>query len=566
MNKYIVLTIVGSTLYYDFKEINNEEKKYVNKNVINDNTLFYTLKYLKKNLNNIILVLKSNNNYYDTIIVKKLVTFKYVVDLILHLNIVYLKLDFASTLSLEDYEMILSLNILKQIDCYYMPLFIKEKYINKNILVNLYNYNKVSDRFLLQQDSFDYETLYYRKTLDIKEEYPGLLDDIKEFLRINYNLKSINIYIFSKELISSIIDLVKNDESRNVIVFLHQKNDKGSFIVNNFEWLKELNKKCRKDYTCEFRIVYSKSFLKNNLFKQLTFNNLKLITSLCIYISVVSLIIVKTYEYIDKVNVDKINMDIINSSYAHSNNEDKELEQLEETEIDIDEELIEELEREESEKSTSKTQEPAKPKKTRAQIIADMKKKYSFENMFDNLKKINNETVGYLVINNTEVSYPVVQHSDNNYYLKHDFYKKQKVVGWIFMDYRNNPNDFDDNTIIYGHYSSGYGIMFGTLKNILTSKWRSNKDNMIFTFDTKEGRHRYKIFAGYKVDYTTDYLVTNFGDEAYFNEFVTMIRGRSVFQTDDEIKYGDKILTLSTCAGGGNRRLVIHAVLLKEEE
>lgn len=562
MEKYIVLTINGSILYYDFKELDKEEKKNVNKNVIVNNTLFYTLNYLKKNLVSIISLLKSNNNYYDTIIVQKLVTFKYVTEIMVNLNIQYLKLDFASTLSLEDYELILSKTNIKQIDCYYMPIFIKEKFENKNVLVNLYNFNKVSDRFILQQDSFDYETLYYRKTLDIKEEYPGLLDDIKEFLRINYNLKSINIYVFSKELISSIIELVKNDESKNVIVFLHQKDDKGSFITKNFEWLKELNKKCRKEYTCEFRIVYSNSFLKNNLFKQLTFNNLKLITSLCIYISIVSIIIVKTYEYIDKVNVDLINMDLINSSYAHLNNQNKELEELEENQFDIDEELLNELVEESNKKSTKES----KPKKTREEIIAEMKKKYTFDNMFDKLKKTNNETVGYLVINNTEVSYPVVQHSDNNYYLKHDFYKKKKVVGWIFMDYRNNPKDFDDNTIIYGHYSSGYGIMFGTLKNILTSKWRSNKDNMIFTYDTKEGRHRYKIFAGYKVDYTTDYLVTNFYDENAYDDFVKMIRGRSVFQTDDVIKYGDKILTLSTCAGGGNRRLVIHAVLLKEDE
>lgn len=557
MGKYIVLTIEGSTLYYDYKEIDSDEKKVVNKNVIHNNSFFYTLKYLKKHLNSVIVLLKRNNNYYDTVIVKKLVTFKYVTDIMFYLSIQYLKLDFASTLSLEDYEIINNISTLKQIDCYYMPIFIKEKFERKNVLVNLYNYNKVSDRFILQQDSFDYETLYYRKTLDIKEEYPGLIDDIQEFLRINYNLKSINIYVFSKELISQIIDLVKNDESRNIIVFLHQKNDKGNFITQNFLWLKELNKKCREEYTCEFRIIYSNSFLKNNLFKQLTFNNLKLITSLCVYISVVSLIIVKTYEYIDKINVDKLNIDIINGSYAHVDN--LELEQLEQNNEDIDNQIFEELE------ENNKKENTTTPKKTKEEIIEEMKRNYKFENMFSNLIKINKETVGYLVVNNTEISYPVVQHSDNSYYLKHDFYKKKKAVGWIFMDYRNNSKNFDDNTIIYGHNSSKYGIMFGTLKNVLNSKWRNNKSNMIITYDTKEKTYKYKIFSAYKIDYTTDYLVTNFDNEQEFNDFVSMIKNRSVFSTNDEIKYGDKILTLSTCAGSGNRRLAVHAVLLKED-
>lgn len=557
MKKNIVLTINGSTLIYDFKELNGDEKKYVNKNVISNNTLFYTINYFKKNLDNIIPILISNNNYYDSLTVKNLVTFSYVAYIMQRLRIQYLKLDFPSTLALDDYELFRGVESLKQIDCYYMPSFIEKKFEDKNVIVNLYNYNKVSDRFMLQQDSLDYETLYYRKVLDIKEEYPGLLEDIKEFLRINYNLKTINIYVFSKELIASIIDLVKNDEARDVIVFLHQKNDRGSFITSNFDWLKSLNKTCRNEYKCEFRIVYSNSFIKNNLFKQLTFNNLKLITSLCIYISVVSLIIIKSYEYIDKINIDKLNVDIVNSTYAANN---KELEQLEENNADIENDILADIEEE------IVANKEKKVTKTREEIIEDMKKKYKFEKVFENLKKINNETIGYLVINNTEISYPVVQHTDNNYYLKHDFYKKSKNVGWIFMDYRNNPKNFDDNTIIYGHYSSGYGIMFGSLKNILTTGWRSNKNNMVFTLDTPDGTKRFKIFAGYKVDYTTDYLVTNFGNEKDFNKFVDLIRGRSNFTTDDEIKYGDKILTLSTCAGGGNRRLVIHAVLLKEEE
>ena len=190
--------------------------------------------------------------------------------------------------------------------------------------------------------------------------------------------------------------------------------------------------------------------------------------------------------------------------------------------------------------------------------------KYSFEKAIANLKKTNNETVGYLTVKNTDIAYPVVQHSDNSYYLQHDFFKKKKTVGWIFMDYRNNASDFDDNTIIYGHYSSGSGIMFGSLKNVLSSNWRKNKDNMIISYDTEEKSYKFKIFSAYKVDYTTDYLVTNFEDKDSYDAFVNMIKGRSSFKSDVEVEFGNKILTLSTCAGGGNRRLVVHAVLVEK--
>jgi sortase B len=339
---------------------------------------------------------------------------------------------------------------------------------------------------------------------------------------------------------------------------LHQSYDKGNFITTNFAWLKELNKRCKEEYTCEFRILYSNSFLKNNLFKQLTFNNLRLITTMCIYISVISLIIIKSYDYVENISVAMLNSELNNSSYAADDSVNKELEELEKKNIEI---------QEENKKIDDEVNETIK--NTKEDTISEREKllqKYSFEKIFDNLIKINNETVGYINIKNTDISYPVVQHKDNIFYLKHDFYKQKKTVGWIFMDYRNNAKEFDDNTIIYGHYSSGSGIMFGSLKNVLNSKWRKNKDNMIINYDTEEKSYKFKIFAAYKVDYTTDYLVINFENKDYFDVFINMIKGRSIFNTDDTLEYGDKILTLSTCAGGGNRRLVVHAVLLKEND
>ena len=56
---------------------------------------------------------------------------------------------------------------------------------------------------------------------------------------------------------------------------------------------------------------------------------------------------------------------------------------------------------------------------------------------------------------------------------------------------------------------------------------------------------------------------TDFENKKEFDAFVKLIKGRSTFKTRDKIEYGDKILTLSTCANNG-KRLVVHAVLIKE--
>ena len=530
MKEYITLKLDNDMIVFNYETISNESTKYINNNSFFKDTLFYTLKYFKKNINNIC---KQFTNI-KTMYVKRLVTFKYVKEMMELLKIENLKLDFRSTISLDDYNLFLELDSLRQIDCYYMPKFIKEKFETKGVIVNLYNKNKISDRFMLQVDAFDYETLYYIKNLHIKEDYPNLLNDIKEFLRINYNLKAIHIYIFSKEKIKGIVDLVKNDEARNVMVFLHQAYDEDNFIIKNFEWLKKLNESCKNDYTCEFKIIYSNSFLRKNLFKQLTFNNLKLITVFGVYVSLVSIIIVKSYQFVEKTSIDQVRNNIISDSYAASDTEDTTLE---------DEEIIEPAVS--SDKTTKK----------------EVTKKYTFKNAINELIKTNNETVGFLKVNNTNINYPVVQHSDNSYYLNHDFYKKKKVMGWVFLDYRNSHDSFDSNNIIYGHNMPNK-TMFGSLSKVMTSSWRKNKNNLIITYDTLNNNHKFKIFSIYKVDYTTDYLKTKFTSKEEFDTFVKMIRNRSTLKSDEKVEYGDKILTLSTCADKGKKRLVVHAVLM----
>ena len=67
---------------------------------------------------------------------------------------------------------------------------------------------------------------------------------------------------------------------------------------------------------------------------------------------------------------------------------------------------------------------------------------------FNLLKETNSDTVAWLFVGGTNVNYPVVQTSDNDFYLNHSFDKKKNSGGWLFMDYRNDKNDYGRNTII----------------------------------------------------------------------------------------------------------------------
>ncbi len=546
MKEYIVISVLNNNLVFNYRTISPEESVFANKNSLYRDSFFYTLKYYKSHVNLVADNIKKLNIPFNTLKVMRLITFKYVIQLIETLHLENLVLDFLSTIDMNDYDLFLQSNTIKNIYCYYMPKSVQEKFRSKGVNVFTSSLKEISNNFFTQQSTFDTDALYYKDIIKITEEYPLLIEDLKEFLKINYNLKAIHIYVYSKELIEGIVDLVKNDESRNVVVFLHQGFDKGNFIVNNFGWLRELSEKCKEDYTCEFRIIYSNSFLKNNIFKQLTFNNLKLISVLCVYVCVVSLIIIKAYEYIEEVSVEQLRNQVVSEGYI-SNIDDKDSDNGEDN---LEEDDLSEDPSVDMEEDISKE---------------ELQAKYTFSNSFKALKKINKETKAYLTVKNTEISYPVVQHSDNNYYLKYDFYKKKTSMGWIYFDYRNSAPELDDNNIIYGH-SMKNGTMFGTLFRVLNSSWRKNNDNMIITLDTEKKRYKFKIFSTYKVDYTTDYLKVKFNTIEEKEKFIKLIRGRSIFKSSDKVTTDDKILTLSTCTGGSNRRLVVHAVLMKDEK
>ena len=88
---------------------------------------------------------------------------------------------------------------------------------------------------------------------------------------------------------------------------------------------------------------------------------------------------------------------------------------------------------------------------------------------FTSLKQKNSDTVAFIKLNGTNINYPVVQTDNNDYYLHHAFDKSTNGAGWVFMDFRNDSLDLDDNTIIYAHGRMS-DTMFGSLKTIVKDK------------------------------------------------------------------------------------------------
>lgn len=177
----------------------------------------------------------------------------------------------------------------------------------------------------------------------------------------------------------------------------------------------------------------------------------------------------------------------------------------------------------------------------------------------------NSEAVGWIQVNNTNVNYPIVQHTDNEYYLNHDFYKRKTDIGWIFADYRDNFDTLNNNTIIYGHNLINR-TMFGQIPYLLKKSWFKSKNSHYIKISTKKTNSIWQIFSVYKTPPTTDYLQSKFNSIEAYETFLNNIKNKSQQKFNIDLDFTDKIITLSTCDDIGTSRVVVHAKLIKIED
>ncbi len=178
---------------------------------------------------------------------------------------------------------------------------------------------------------------------------------------------------------------------------------------------------------------------------------------------------------------------------------------------------------------------------------------------FEELIKINNDTTGWINLENSSINYPVVKTKDNYFYLNHTFDKSYNSSGWIFEDYRCKPNFTSKNTTIYGHNRKDTS-MFATLKNVIEEDWY--KKSKYLTITTPEGNRIYEVFSTYKIKAETYYSTPDFISDSEYFEFLKNIKNRSVYDFGAAPSISDSIVTLSTCANNNSYRVVLHAKLV----
>lgn len=182
---------------------------------------------------------------------------------------------------------------------------------------------------------------------------------------------------------------------------------------------------------------------------------------------------------------------------------------------------------------------------------------------FKELKETNSDVKGWIYVKGTSINYPFVQADDNSFYLTRSFDKSNNSSGWIFLDYRNNISSSEKNTILYGHGRFSQ-IMFGSLKNILTSGWLNNSSNYVIKLSTESENTLWQVFSVYHIPTTSDYIETDFKSDEQYQVFLDMLLNRSAHNFNTNVSYKDRILTLSTCYNN-TEKVVLHAKLIKKD-
>ena len=164
------------------------------------------------------------------------------------------------------------------------------------------------------------------------------------------------------------------------------------------------------------------------------------------------------------------------------------------------------------------------------------------------MRAINPDYVGWLVIDGTYVDYPVVRGEDNVRYLTTSFTGERNPNGALFMDFRNLNITTTPHLIIYGH-NAPQGGLFSELHRLLESSFLAENN----TIELKVGEEilEFTIF---------DVRLTDITDYAYHLDFSYARAFPRFADRIDAPLRALQIITLSTCTNCPNddARLVVQ--------
>ena len=151
----------------------------------------------------------------------------------------------------------------------------------------------------------------------------------------------------------------------------------------------------------------------------------------------------------------------------------------------------------------------------------------------------NSNIRGYLYSPGTPISYPIIQGSNNEYYLDHDIYGNPSVNGCIMLEHLNASDFSDNNSIIYGHHMKN-GSMLASIDRYKNASFYP--DHAYMYLYTPEQTYRLDLIAGYSCPADDEVFCTGLTSSQ-----IARFKAKSTFTTNLTDTSGPYV-TLCTCS------------------
>ncbi len=178
------------------------------------------------------------------------------------------------------------------------------------------------------------------------------------------------------------------------------------------------------------------------------------------------------------------------------------------------------------------------------------------------LQQISTDAKAWIFSPGTRINYVIAQTRDNDYYLYRLLDGTEARAGTLFVDYCNQGDFSDWNTIVYGHHMKN-GSMFASLMNYQSQSYY--EEHPVMYLYLPEHRYRLELIAGYTAG-TDDpiYAVPETPEEK--QQLAESAMKKSDFQTETTVEEKDRLVTLSTCSYSyDDARYVVIAKIVEEK-
>lgn len=166
-----------------------------------------------------------------------------------------------------------------------------------------------------------------------------------------------------------------------------------------------------------------------------------------------------------------------------------------------------------------------------------------------------------LSINNLITKEPVMQTTDNEFYMNHNNKKEEFIGGSLFVDYRINLNS-TRKIIIYGHSSSTVDIPFTKLLGYKKQDFFSKHQDIELNY--KDKKETYQVFTVMLLKEDYFYTRLEFTDET-FKKHLEELKEKSIYDTGINIDKTNKLLILQTCSQDEDGLYLVIGAKLKEK-